>query len=177
MKKITLLIVVTLTILSGCQLKYDLPGNSEVVLGDFNGTIQTYDENGNVIDQLKGESIAFRAGSKFMKSHELGRYSGALLGIEVDGKKLFHVGSSLIFHEKGLENVFEKYAQKVNFKNFDRGTPFINKMVHDMKSTFAKKNQVILIRSQSGIPLAAFASNSISFEPTDVERMNNFKKR
>lgn len=72
---------------------------------------------------------------------------------------------------KGLENVFEKYAQKVNFKNFDRGTPFINKMVHDMKSTFAKKNQVILIRSQSGIPLAAFASNSISFEPTDVERM------
>ena len=40
-----------------------------------------------------------------------------------------------------------------------------------MKSKFTGHNQVILIRSQSGIPLATFAGDKVSVHSTDVEKM------
>lgn len=174
MKKTTLFIsaVLTAIMLSGCQFTDNLFNDVEEVFKGLNGTIQTYDENSNIIDQVQGKSIAFKANSNFVKVDDSGSTSGgSVLDITVGGKQIIHVGSTLIFYEKGVENVFESYAKKVDIQNFDRGVPFINKMVNDMKSTFVGHNQVILIRSQSGIPLATFTGDSISVHATDVEKM------
>lgn len=159
-------------ILSGCQALDGFLLDTKEVFRGLEGTVQTYDENSNIIDQVNGKSVAFSANSNFIKTDSEGNSSGgSVLDITVGGKQIVHVGSTLLFYENGLENIFEQYAQTVDIENFDRSIPFVNKMVNDMKSTFVGHNQVILIRSQSGIPLATFAGDAVSVHSTDVDKM------
>lgn len=174
MKKLSLIftIILSVTVLAGCQFIDGWWLDTKEVFTGLEGTVQTYDENSNIIDQVNGKSIAFSANSEFVKTDSDGNTSGgSVLDITVGGKQIIHVGSTLLFYENGLENIFEQYAQTVNIENFDRSVPFVNKMVNDMKSTFVGHNQVILIRSQSGIPLATFAGNAVSVHATDTEKM------
>ena len=174
MKKLLLVITLVLSIstLTACQQFDNLVNNVEELFSGLEGTVQTYDENSNIIDQLKGNSIAFSANSNFIKTDSDGNSSGgSVLDITVGGKQVIHVGSTLLFYENGLENIFEAYSKNVDFENLNRSVPFVNKMVNDMKSSFTGHNQVILIRSQSGIPLATFAGTNVSIHSTDVEKM------
>lgn len=174
MKKSLLIGVLVLSIftLTGCQQISNWMSDVEEVFSGLEGTVQTYDENSNVIDQLKGDSIAFSANSNFIETDSEGNSSGgSVLDITVGGKQVIHIGSTLLFYEDGLENIFEVYSKKVDFENLDRSVPFVNKMVNDMKSSFTGHKQVILIRSQSGIPLATFAGDNVSIHATDVDKM------
>ena len=174
MKKILLVFMLAIPTMSlaGCQFISNFGNNVEEVFKGLDGTIQTYDENSNIIDQVKGDSISFNANSQFVKTDSEGNSSGgSVMDITVGGKQIIHVGSTLLFYENGLENIFDEYSKTVSFKNSERSIPVVNKMVNDMKSKFTGHNQVILIRSQSGIPLATFAGDKVSVHATDVEKM------
>lgn len=174
MKKLLLvfMLVIPTMSLAGCQFVENFGNNVEEVFKGLDGTIQTYDENSNIIDQVKGNSISFNANSQFVKTDSEGNSSGgSVMDITVGGKQIIHVGSTLLFYENGLENIFDEYSKTVSFKNSERSIPVVNKMVNDMKSKFTGHNQVILIRSQSGIPLATFAGDKVSVHSTDVEKM------
>lgn len=131
-------------------------------------TIQTYDENSNVIDRVHGNSIDIEADRKFKQTNEKGETikNSSVLDITVGGKQMIHVGSSLIMYEDGLTDLFAQYNKKVDIKNQDSSTPIVNRIVNNFKNYTTGKSKIVLIRSQSGKPLATFAGNDVSyFEP------------
>lgn len=153
---------VSLVILAGCQEMDSLTLDYKEQVEGLPGTIQTYDEESNMIDQVKGQSISIAGNSSF---------SDSVLDITVGGRQMVHIGSTLIFYENGLVNVFDDFSKTVDIENLDRSTPIINRLVNQYESTFHGMSKVILIRSQSGKPLATFAGNQVSINSTSIDKM------
>lgn len=168
---ITALISLTLA-LSGCNAWVN---EYEKMMEAFKGrevVIQTYDEESNVIDRVEGKSVSVGADGEFDLTDSEGNTveKSSVLSFTVGGHSMLHVGSSLIMHERGLTNVFEDYAKTVDIENQDRSTPFINRLINSYKNITTGKDKVILIRSQSGQPLATFIGEDVSYFATEVDK-------
>lgn len=159
-------------VLSGCNFFAWGVGNLKEQFKGREITIQTYDENSQLIDQIKGKSISIKADDEFALKDIDGKTveKSSVLNITVSGKQMLHVGSSLIAYEDGLTNILNEYTKTVDFQSFDRSVPFVNRMINDMKNFTTGKDQVILIRSQSGQPLATFVGNDVSYFATDIDK-------
>lgn len=168
---ILLIISVTL-LLSGCNLLANEAGKMKEALKGREAIIQTYDEESNVIDRIQGKSISISSEDKFsiVDSEGATTEKSSVISFTVGGESVVHVGSSLILHETGLENVFEEYSQQVDIENLDRSVPFINRLVNDMKNITTGKSKVILVRSQSGKPLATFVGDNVSYFATEIDK-------
>jgi hypothetical protein len=156
---------------TGCN---DVTVNFNELNSKLNGrsaTIQTYDEQSNIIDQIHGKSIDFDSDNRFSEDKDA---KSEVVDITVGGKRMEHVGSSLILYEDGLTDIFAQYAKKVDVKNFDRSVPFLNRMINSLNNSFDGKSMAVLIRSQSGMPLATFAGNSVSIYATDSGKTTVF---
>ncbi|MGM9928109.1 MAG: DUF5052 family protein [Bacillus sp. (in: firmicutes)] len=164
-------IICTFT-LSGCNWFSNELGKLERALKGQEVIIQTYDEESNIIDRVEGKSVSINADEQFDLKDAEGNTveKSSVISLTVGGNSMLHVGSSLIMHEKGLTDVFDEYAQKVNIENVDRSTPFINSMINEMKNLTTGKSKVILIRSQSGKPLATFVGDDVSYFATDIDK-------
>lgn len=178
MKNRLLIIMTSIFILSlnGCNLLSNELGKMKELLKGREAIIQTYDEESNIIDRIEGKSISIGADKKFELRDSEGNTTekSSVIGIIVGGKAIAHVGSSLILYEKGLRNVFEEYGKTVDVKNFDRSVPFVNRMINDMKNITTGEDKVILIRSQSGKPLATFIGKDVSYFATDIDKSTGF---
>ncbi|OTO49805.1 DUF5052 family protein [Enterococcus faecium] len=168
-KKLALLSAVVLVfVLSGCQdLNMLFKGFEENFKG-LEMTIQTYDEKSQLIDKVEGKSIMIERDSKFDTDSE--SQDSSVIKITIGDKDIHHVGSSMIIAERGLTNVFDDYAKKVNVQDMQRGTPIVNSMINEFRNSFTGKQKVILIRSQNGTPLATYAGNNVSMYKTDVPK-------
>jgi len=164
--------VLSVTIFSGCALLKNEAGKMKEALKGRAATVQTYDEESNIIDSIQGDSISITSENKFdMKDSEGKTVSNSsVISLTIGGKSVVHVGSSLILYENGLTDVFNEFSKNVDVKNFDRSVPFLNKMINDMKNITTGKNKVVLIRSQSGKPLATFVGNKVSYFSTGIEK-------
>ncbi|MFW3654531.1 DUF5052 family protein [Vagococcus fluvialis] len=182
MKKIskllkTLPVLVLLTVsLSGCT---DLLNWGKDFKQDFKGlnmVIQTYDNNSQLIDSIKGKSVKIEKDTTFDRKDSEGetRKESKVLSITVGGENMTHVGSSLIAYEDGMTNVFEEYAKTVKIDNQNKSVPMLNSMVNEFQNDFTGKSKTILIRSQNGSPLATFTGDSIRMSDTDVPSSTNF---
>ena len=182
MKKIskllkTLPVLVLLTVLlSGCT---DLLNWGKDFKQDFKGlnmVIQTYDNNSQLIDSVKGKSVKIEKDTTFDRKDSEGetRKESKVLSITVGGENMTHVGSSLIAYEDGMTNVFEEYAKTVKIDNQNKSVPMLNSMVNEFQNDFTGKSKTILIRSQNGSPLATFTGDSIRMSDTDVPSSTNF---
>ena len=164
--------MVAMLVLSGCNwLEYKIGSLKEQFVGR-ELTVQTYDENSQMIDRVQGKSVSIEADEDFSLKDANGDTveKSSVLNITVGGKQMLHVGSSLIAYEDGLQNIFEEYVQQVDLNSFDRSVPFINRMVNDLQNLTTGKDKVVLIRSQSGQPLATFAGNDVSYFATDIDK-------
>ena len=173
MKKIisiSLVAVLVLT-LAGCNWFEKKLGDLKEALVGREMIIQTYDENSQLIDRVQGKSVSIKADDEFELKDMDGNVveKSSVLNVTVGGNEIIHVGSSLISHELGLENIFDVYAKSVDLDNFDRSVPFVNRMVNELKNYTTGKDKIILIRSQSGQPLATFAGDNVSYYSTDIE--------
>lgn len=169
-RKRSVLIVLALSVvlLTGCQ---DIANMFKGFEENFKGlemTIQTYDEESNVIDKITGKSVSIKRDTEFDTDSE--SKDSSVMKITVGSNEMHHVGSSMIIAETGLENVFEEYTKTVDIENLDRGVPFINTMVNDVKASFTGKEKVILIRSQNGTPLATYSGDKVSLYKTGVPK-------
>jgi len=182
MKKIskllkTLPVLVLLTVLlSGCT---DLLNWGKDFKQDFKGldmVIQTYDNDSQLIDSIKGKSVKIEKDTTFDRKDSEGetRKESKVLYITVGGENMTHVGSSLIAYEDGMTNVFEEYAKTVKIDNQNKSVPMLNSMVNEFQNDFTGKSKTILIRSQNGSPLATFTGDSIRMSDTDVPSSTNF---
>lgn len=168
-KKIAMLLTVSVVfILAGCQDLNIFVKGFEQSFSGLEMTINTYDEESQVIDKIIGKSIKIERDSKFDTSSETNNSS--VIQVTIGDKELHHVGSSMIVAENGLNNVFEQYATKVDIQNMQHGVPIINSLVNDFKNSFTGKEKLILIRSQNGTPLATYAGSNVSLYSTDVPK-------
>ena len=157
--------------LAGCNWFEKKLGDLKEALVGREMIIQSYDENSQLIDRVQGKSVSIKADDEFELTDVDGNVveKSSVLNITVGGNEIIHVGSSLISHELGLENIFDVYAKSVDLDNFDRSVPFVNRMVNELKNYTTGKDKIILIRSQSGQPLATFAGDDVSYYATDIE--------
>ncbi|EPI33352.1 hypothetical protein D350_00257 [Enterococcus faecalis VC1B-1] len=168
-KKIAMLLTVSVVfILAGCQDLNIFVKGFEQSFSGLEMTINTYDEESQVIDKIIGKSIKIERDSKFDTSS--GTNNSSVIQVTIGDKELHHVGSSMIVAENGLNNVFEKYATKVDIQNMQQGVPIINSLVNDFKNSFTGKEKLVLIRSQNGTLLATYAGNNVSLYSTDVPK-------
>lgn len=170
-KYLVVLVAISL-FLSGCNLfEYEF-GKMQESLQGREVVLQTYDEDSQIIDKVEGTSVSINADGKFKLTNSDGDTveKSSVLNLTVGGNEVLHVGSSLILHEQEIEDIFEEYSRKVDVTDFDRSVPFVNRMVNDMKNMTTGKSKIILIRSQSGQPLATFAGDDVSYFSTDIDK-------
>ena len=171
-KSISISLVAALVLtLAGCNWFEKKLGDLKEALVGREMIIQTYDENSQLIDRVQGKSVSIKADDEFELTDVDGNVveKSSVLNVTVGGNEIIHVGSSLISHELGLENIFDVYAKSVDLDNFDRSVPFVNRMVNELKNYTTGKDKIVLIRSQSGQPLATFAGDDVSYYATDIE--------
>jgi hypothetical protein len=169
--------VLILTFLTGCNL---LEQNFSDIKSAFKGreaVIQTYDEESHIIDRVTGKSVDISPENKFALKDTEGKTveKSSVINLTVGGKSMMHVGSSLIMREQGLVDVFDEYAKTVDVTNMDRSVPFINRMVNEMKNLTTGQRFVIMIRSQTGKPLATFVGNDVSYFSTQIDKSTMFR--
>lgn len=181
LKKLSFIAVPVLALsvfLAGCEINFMQKG-----LGDLNEAlngrtvqIQTYDTDSNIIDKISGKSVSFSADDKFALKDSDGNTTekSSVINMTVGGKEALHVGSSMIAYEDGLTNIFDEYAKSVDISNNDRSVPVINRIVNKMKNLTTGKDTIILIRSQTGKPLATFAGNDVSYYVSDIDKATEF---
>ncbi|MFI3604101.1 DUF5052 family protein [Vagococcus fluvialis] len=174
--KILPVLVLLTVLLSGCT---DLLNWGKDFKQDFKGldmVIQTYDNDSQLIDSIKGKSVKIEKDTTFDRKDSEGetRKESKVLSITVGGENMTHVGSSLIAYEDGMTNVFEEYAKTVKIDNQNKSVPMLNSMVNEFQNDFTGKSKTILIRSQNGSPLATFTGDSIRMSDTDVPSSTNF---
>jgi len=160
------------SILSACSIfNWEVERLKEKFVGD-NMIIQTYDENSQLIDRIEGKSISIVPDERFAITDVDGEVveKSSVLNITVGGHEMMHVGSSLIAHSTELHNYFNDYAKTYDIENQDKSMPFINRFVNEFKNVTTGKEKLILIRSQSGTPLATFYGNKVSTFSTTIDK-------
>lgn len=167
-KIIAAMLLLSMFLLSGCQ---DLDMLFKGFEEEFKGlemTIQTYDEESQMIDKVMGKSIMIKRDSTFDSDYE--SKDSSVIQVTIGESEMHHVGSSMIIAERGLENIFDEYAKTVDIQEMQRGIPIINSMINDFRNSFIGKKKVILIRSQNGTPLATYAGDNVSLYKTSVPK-------
>ncbi|KRO14228.1 hypothetical protein IV64_GL001712 [Lactiplantibacillus xiangfangensis] len=157
-------------LLGGCQWIDDWTSDFKQQMVGLPMTVETYDDNAQKIDNIRGKSLSIKRDTKFDQTNEKGTTTkeSKVLDITLGGKQITHVGSSLIAYQNGLTNVLDKYPKRAEVTNNNPSLPFMNRFVNEYKNYFTGAKKVILIRSQTGQPLATFAGNKVSYKATSV---------
>lgn len=165
-------VIIISFVLTGCNLFDNEMGELKSAFNGREAIIETYDENSNVIDRIQGKSIDVNTDDEFKQTDEKGNTikKSSVLNITVGGKEIIHVGSSLVMHETDLVNIFEDYNKKIDVQNNDNSTPIIDRIINSAKNITIGKSKIILIRSQSGQPLATFAGDNVSYFATGMDK-------
>lgn len=177
MKKMLVPVVILALLLSGCNFLEQSFSDIRSAFKGREAVIQTYDEESNIIDRVTGKSVDISPENKFSISDSEGKTveKSSVINLTVGGKEMLHVGSSLIMREQGLVDVFDEYAKTVDVTNHSRSVPFVNRMVNEMKNLTTGQRFLIMIRSQTGKPLATFVGNDVSYFSTDIDKSTMFR--
>ena len=167
-----LVLIIIISSVSGCyKFRSDVLRLKESVSG-LPLIIQTYDDDANIIDSITAKSVQISSEDKFNIENMDGEVisKSPVINLVVGGDTMLHVGSSLIAYDSSIENQIDKYDNSVELKSSDRSIPFINRLYNELKSDWAGQKMLILIRSQTGAPLATFVGNRVRIEDTDIDK-------
>lgn len=174
MKKKFLLLGLTLslTLLVGCQSVTNWFKKAQAEWLGLEMTVRTYDENSQMIDQMKGKSLSIARNADFDSVDGEGnsKADSPVLKITLGKYEIDHVGSSLIAAEDGLEDLFLKYQETATSEDQRPSVPILNRMVAKFQNQVSGKSKIILIRSQNGTPLATYAGNKVSLYASDAPK-------
>lgn len=152
------------------ELRGDLVGNSFV--------ITTYDNYGHQTLQTSGKRISLK-GNKVKTSDYTENGTAvetwemsSVITITIDGREMETCGDTCIFAEKGLEPDFDFTAPE--FIESHGGSPLtvtsLSYTLNQYKNYFGK-SRVVVIKSQTGQPIAAYSGNSVYWEvQTDLPK-------
>lgn len=167
--------VVAAGTLCGCSSVHMSAKQLESAFSGLEVTIRTFDEESQVIDQVKGESVMVERDETFDTSTSEGsNKDSSVLKITIGKNEMHHVGSSLVMAEDGLYDIFDEYTKTVDIENEDRSIPVINSIVNSFRNVTSGKEKTILIRSQNGTPLATYVGDNVSIFSVDIPKTTAF---
>lgn len=142
-------------------------------------TVSTYDQDGQMIDQVHGTSFRVSRDTQFDMSESnsdgtVTEVPGQVLMISVGDSHISHVGSSMILAQDGLQPI----ANADTFlrgENSKAGIPILNDLREQARNLWKGKAKTILIRSQNGTPIAVYAGNEVEVYPSDVPKSTRFR--
>lgn len=112
---------------------------------------------GNVIQESKINSSDGTIGTEYTLS--------SVVTINIDGKQIHSCGDTIIFEESGLKPDAEFQLSDIESSasgRFSENT-IISGIVNDYKNFFGK-GQVVVIKSQLGVPICAYSGDDVYWE-------------
>lgn len=141
-------------------------------------TISTYDQAGQMIDEVHGTSIQVSRDGRFDTTTvdsggKVTTNPGEVLMFSIGTKTISHVGSSACIVQDGLVPVAN--AGQLRTASSEAGTPILNTFREKYQNLWHGRAKTIMIRSQDGRPILVFAGSTVNIFPTDVPKSTWFR--
>jgi hypothetical protein len=144
---------------------------------EWNGvpaTIMTYDEDGNSMDNIHGQSIQVSMDQRFKEystssDGSLITSPGSVLLMTVGPHTMSFVGSTMLWAQDGVSPVADA-TTKINVSNNQAGRPWLNRAYEYNKNLWKGKAKTVFIRSQSGKPIAVYAASEVEVFGTSIPK-------
>lgn len=165
------LLLVSLTF-TGCaavqSVMEDIQGK---LLGD-NFKILSYDDYGNNTLTAQGRNINIGLFKNYANDTGEG-FASEVLEITVEGKQLLHVGSTMVFAEKGIDMIKDydiEYLKDASTKGISTFVP-LDRTINNYTNLIGKK-KTIVVKSQMGILIGVYQGDRVLVEvPADLPKM------
>jgi len=170
--------VIAALVLSACAAFGQIGGDINRALNGVPATMSTYTQFGDKIDQVHGVSIQVSRDDRFDSVNEKGgsNADSSVLLISVgQNSHVSHVGSTMVIAQEGLTSISDSVSPKVSVTNNQPGTPWLNNIFEKNRNLWKGKSKTIMIRSQSGLPVAVYAGNAVEAFATDVPKSTAFR--
>lgn len=162
--------------LQGCAGLSQQLGDLSAALKGRSGIMRTFDENSQVIDEVKGESFRFVRDTRFdTHSSEGSNKDSGVVEISLGDSHIYHVGSTMIFAENGLVEVTSQLPASMRITNAKPGVPWLNDIRERFQNLWKGKAKTIMIRSQNGTPLAVYAGDAVEIFASDMPKTTVFR--
>ncbi len=171
-KKLSILLCVFL--LSGCAFIKETAQQFKGELIGQHFTINSYDNNGNLISQMKGNSVGIESYNEksFLDAMEEEENQSSVIQIIIDKKEVLSVGNTVLFVEDGISQITDFGSSDMLNVNNENGTSFMpwQKIANKWKNNVGKQ-RMILISSQLGVPIAIYEGNEVRVTiPNDLPK-------
>ena len=130
-------------------------------------TISTYDFDGQKIDQVKAKSADIHTDVAMSKTDKDFNEQSSVIDVDYGNKRMTHVRSTLIAYE-GMKNYEDQFSKHINIDDHQKSVPLLNSMYQDFSNQWNSKSKVVMIRSQSGNPIAVFTGDNVSTHQTEM---------
>lgn len=151
-------------LLGGCQYFEQSVKDVSAEFRGITATVETFDVNANALDRITGTSIQVATDDRFDITDAEGNITkeSSVLKLTVGGEPVYHVGSSLIMAEYGLESILDDSNARAEVNSSDSSVPFLSRLKTSFDEFFAGKDYTVLIRSQEGTPIAVYSGDNVS---------------
>ena len=156
---------VLVSALTGCsaigayfsQLRGELFGN------DY--TIRQYDDFGNLVFTIYGDRVTMDC--QLDENGEVSSY----IDITIDGDSWKHVGSTLVFAQKGVDLITDfQLPEDMESTGSSTGLMAVDRKINHYANLFGKK-LVVVVSSQNGTPIGLFQGDDCYIEiPADLPK-------
>jgi hypothetical protein len=160
--------------LSGCAAIESFVEKVEGSLVGDDFKILSYDDYGNNVITAQGRNISIGVYENAANTDaENNGFKSEVFEITVEGKQLLHVGSTMVFAEKGIDMIEDfdvEYLKDASTKGKGTLVP-IDRTVNHFANLVGKK-KTIVVRSQMGIVIGVYQGDSVLVEvPDDLPKM------
>lgn len=166
-KKIGILLLAVLIMAitaSGCGLIDQFSSKFKNSFLGNGGKLTVYDDYGNNTLTLKNVSVSIGLFENAAnKDSESNGFKSEVLDLQVDGKQMLHVGSTMIFAEKGLNAIQDydyDYLKKVTGEQKATFIP-LERSVNNFQNLIGK-SRVVVVKSQMGIVVGIYEGDSVA---------------
>lgn len=143
----------------------------------FHATMDTYNQYGQPVDEIKGSSFRVTRDSEFDTQDSKGNSNNdsKVLLISLGSNHIEHVGSTMILAQDGLVDITAQIPPEFRFTNTKPGTPWLNDLKYNFTRYWHGTSKTIMIRSQDGTPIKVYGGNSVQVLSTDVPSSTWFR--
>lgn len=128
-------------------------------------TITQYDDYGNLVFTVRGDKVSMDC--ELDENGEVSSY----IDITIDGDSWKHVGSTLVFAQKGVDLITDfQLPEEMESTGSSTGLMAVDRKINHYANLFGK-DLVVLVSSQNGTPICLFQGDDCYIEiPSDLPK-------
>ena len=164
-KLLTIVALALVVALTGCAA---IQGYFNKLTGSLFGkgyTITQYDDYGNLVFTVHGDKVTMDC-----ETDEDGEVT-SYIDITIDGDSWKHVGSTLVFAQKGVDLITDfQLPADMDSTGHSTGLMAVDRKINHYANLIGK-DLVVLVSSQNGTPICLFQGDDCSIEiPADLPK-------